>query len=109
MYMIYFHFRTTGTVPVVLPTNTIQDLSARATHILSIVQRFFTYHLIETYGCDYSSSGVSVESVETKLKSFFQRVTSDGPRFDTYVLYYSGSVYDQGDWALSGESLLCKI
>ena len=89
---------------VLLPSNTLQELSARATHILSTVQRFFAHHLIETYGCDYSSSGLSAESVETKLKAFFQRVTSDGPRYDTYVLYYSGSVFEQGDWAMSGET-----
>ena len=95
-----------GDSPVLLPSGTLQELSSRATHILSAVQRFFTHHLIETYGCDYSSSGLSAEAVETKLKAFFQRVTSDGPRFDTYLLYYSGGVFEQGDWALSGKQTL---
>lgn len=92
-----------GASPVLLPSNTLQELSSRATQILGTVQRFFTFHLVETYGCDYSSSGISIDSVESKLKAFFQRVTTDGPRFDTYILYYSGSVFDQGDWALAGE------
>ena len=75
----------------------------RSTQILNTVQSFFAYHLVENYGCDYSSSGLTSESVESKLKAFFQRQTSDGPRYDTYIVYYSGHVYDNGDWALAGE------
>ena len=88
---------------MLLPANTIEDLSARATQILGAVQRFFAFHLIENYGCDYSSSGIASENVETKVKSFFQRCTHDGPRFDSYLLYYSGPVVASGDWALAGE------
>ncbi len=87
----------------VLPTSALQDLGNRATHILNNVQRFFSHHLIDTYGCDYSSSGLTRDSVESKLKSFFQRMTGDGPRFDTYLVYYSGHVYENGDWALAGK------
>ena len=42
--------------------------------------------------------------MEVKLRSFFQRVTADGPQFDTYLIYYSGHVYDNGDWALAGKT-----
>ena len=81
----------------------MQEMSIRATQILNTIQRFFTRHLVDTYGCDYTSSGLTAESVQSKLRNFFQRVTSDGPRFDTYLVYYSGHVFDSGDWALAGE------
>ena len=44
--------------------------------------------------------------VQSKLKAFFERTTVDGPKYDTYLLYYSGSVYDSGDWALAGEHVI---
>ena len=87
----------------------MQELSSRATDILNTVQRFFAFHLIENFGCDYSSSGLTGESVESKLKLFFQRATVDGPRYDTYVVYYSGHVYESGDWALAGRLLVHYI
>ena len=80
----------------------MQELSGQATSILNSVQQFFSYHLIETFGCDFSSSGLTMESVRSKLKAFFQKQTADGPRFDTYFVYYSGPVFSNGDWALAG-------
>ncbi|CAH1782885.1 unnamed protein product [Owenia fusiformis] len=90
----------------VLQTTIMQELGAISTRILNVVQRFFTFHYIDTYGCDYCSSGLTLESVETKLKSFLERCTSDGPRFDTYVVYYSGETMENGDWALAGDNSL---
>jgi len=81
----------------------MQELSHRATHILNTVQRLFSYHLIDNYGCDYSSSGLTLSAVESKLRAFLQKQTADGPRFDTYLVYYSGHVHKNGDWALAGE------
>ena len=91
---------------MILPTNTIERLSERATQILGAVQRFFAFHLIENFGCDYSSSGIASDAVEAKLKTFFQKCTKDGPRFDSYLLYYSGAVGTDGNWALAGKNLI---
>ena len=88
----------------VLPTELVQELGTRATRTLNKVQQFFAHNLIETYGCDYSSSGLTLEAVESKVKAFLMRCTSDGPRYDTYLLYYSGPVHSNGDWALLGKN-----
>eukprot|EP00058_Branchiostoma_floridae_P006046 XP_002591534.1 hypothetical protein BRAFLDRAFT_60457 [Branchiostoma floridae] len=45
-------------------------------------------------------------SVESKLKALFERHTPDGPRFDSYVVYYSGHMHPGGDLALSGTASL---
>lgn len=73
------------------------------------MNQFFSYHMIDSYGCDYSTSGISPDNIETKIKAFFDRRTSDGPKFDTYVLYFSGDTYDTGDWALTGRILIVNI
>lgn len=84
----------------------VQDIGSRATASLNKMNQFFSYHMIDSYGCDYSTSGISPDNIETKIKAFFDRRTSDGPKFDTYVLYFSGDTYDTGDWALTdGQSL----
>ena len=62
--------------------------------------------MIDSYGCDYSTSGISPDNLQTKVKAFFDRRTGDGPKFDTYILYFSGDTYDTGDWALTGTILL---
>lgn len=72
--------------------------------MLNNVQRFFAHHLIETFGCDYSTSGVSLEALQSKIKSFLELRTSDGPRHDTYVIFYSGHTHRTGEWALAGET-----
>lgn len=71
--------------------------------MLNNVQRFFAHHLIETFGCDYSTSGVTLEALQSKMKSFLDLRTPDGPRHDTYVIFYSGHTHRTGEWALAGE------
>lgn len=71
--------------------------------MLNAIQRFFAYHMIETYGCDYSTSGLSFDTLHSKLKAFLELRTMDGPRHDTYVLYYSGHTHGTGEWALAGK------
>ncbi|XP_013395203.1 transmembrane protein 168-A [Lingula anatina] len=90
----------------VLPTNALQELGSRSTQILNQIQHFFAYHMVDVYGCDYSSSGIASEALQSKLKAFFDRRMSDGPRYDTYIVYYSGHVQENGDWALAGDGTL---
>lgn len=92
--------------PMLLPPEQVQELNRRSTDILTSVQRFFAHHLIETFGCDYSTSGVTLESMQTKIKSFLERCTADGPRHDTYVIFYSGHSHRSGEWALAGGDTL---
>lgn len=58
--------------------------------------------MIETFGCDYSTSGMTLEGLQAKLRTFLESATADGPRHDTYVLFYSGHTHYSGDWALAG-------
>ncbi|XP_007430360.1 transmembrane protein 168 [Python bivittatus] len=88
--------------PTLLPPEHVQELNLRSTGMLNAIQRFFAYHMIETYGCDYSTSGLSFDTLHSKLKSFLELRTSDGPRHDTYILYYSGHSHGTGEWALAG-------
>ncbi|KAJ0028998.1 hypothetical protein NQD34_003995 [Periophthalmus magnuspinnatus] len=88
--------------PTLLPPDAVQDLNLRSTAMLSNVQRFFAHHLIESFGCDYSTSGVTLEALQAKVRSFLDLRTSDGPRHDTYIIYYSGHTHRSGEWALSG-------
>jgi len=60
-------------------------------------------NLIDIFGCDYSSSGITMNFIDTKLKTFFARHTSDGRRYDTYFFYFSGPTCDNGDIILSGK------
>ncbi|XP_048742005.2 transmembrane protein 168-like isoform X2 [Ostrea edulis] len=84
----------------------VQDIGTRATASLNKMNQFFSYHMIDCFGCDYSTSGLSPDNLESKVKAFFDRRTSDGPRFDTYVVFYSGDTFETGDWALTdGRSL----
>jgi len=36
------------------------------------------------------------------LNKFFSMKTKQGIAYDTYLLYYSGPVVENGDWALKG-------
>lgn len=90
--------------PTLLPPGQVHELNRRSTSMLNNVQRFFAHHLIETFGCDYSTSGVSLEALQSKIKSFLELRTSDGPRHDTYVIFYSGHTHRTGEWALAGET-----
>lgn len=88
--------------PLLLPPDQVQELNKRSTSMLSSVQRFFAYHMIENHGCDYSTSGVSLETLQAKVKSFLELRTADGPRHDSYVIFYSGHTHRSGEWALAG-------
>uniref|UniRef100_A0A3Q3JWD0 Transmembrane protein 168b n=1 Tax=Monopterus albus TaxID=43700 RepID=A0A3Q3JWD0_MONAL len=92
--------------PMLLPPGQVQDLNKRSTGMLNNVQRFFAHHLIETFGCDYSTSGVTLEALQAKIKSFLDLRTTDGPRHDTYVIFYSGHTQRTGEWALAGGAAL---
>ncbi|XP_008684740.1 transmembrane protein 168 [Ursus americanus] len=92
--------------PTLLPPEHVQELNLRSTGMLNAIQRFFAYHMIETYGCDYSTSGLSFDTLHSKLKAFLELRTVDGPRHDTYVLYYSGHTHGTGEWALAGGDVL---
>lgn len=88
---------------MLLPPGEVQELNRRSTGMLNSVQRFFAHHLIEAFGCDYSTSGMTLEALQAKIKSFLELRTPDGPRHDTYVIYYSGHSHRSGEWALAGE------
>lgn len=88
---------------MLLPPAQVQELNRRSTGMLNNVQRFFAQHLIEAFGCDYSTSGVTLEALQTKIKSFLELRTADGPRHDTYVIFYSGHTHRTGEWALTGK------
>ncbi|KAM8973455.1 transmembrane protein 168 [Pelodytes ibericus] len=92
--------------PMLLPPEHVQELNLRSTGMLNSIQRFFASHMIETYGCDYSTSGLNFETLHSKLKSFLELRTSDGPRHDTYIIYYSGHSHSTGEWALAGGETL---
>ncbi|KAL7882719.1 hypothetical protein SRHO_G00003770 [Serrasalmus rhombeus] len=92
--------------PVLLPPEQVQELNLRSTATLNAVQRLFSHHLIQTFGCDYSTSGLSLEALQAKLRSFLELRTADGPRHDTYLIYYSGHTLPTGDWALTGGDCL---
>ncbi|KAK0148154.1 Transmembrane protein 168 [Merluccius polli] len=92
--------------PLLLPPDQVQQLNQRSTAMLSGVQRFFAHHLIESFGCDYSTSGLSLDALQAKLRGFLELRTAYGPRHDTYVVYYSGHTHRSGDWALAGGDTL---
>ncbi|KAI4880695.1 hypothetical protein NFI96_018427 [Prochilodus magdalenae] len=92
--------------PTLLPPDLVQELNLRSTGMLNNVQRFFSYHMIETHGCDYSTSGLMLSALQAKLRSFLEAHTADGPRYDTYVLFYSGHTHRTGEWALAGGDVL---
>lgn len=93
--------------PSLLPPEHVQQLNLRSTGMLNNVQRLFSHHMIQTFGCDYSTSGVTLETLLTKLRSFLDLRTEDGPRHDTYLIFYSGHTQKgTGTWVLAGgESL----
>ncbi|KAK0154613.1 Transmembrane protein 168-A [Merluccius polli] len=93
--------------PSLLAPERAQEINLRSTGILSSVQRLFSHHMIQTFGCDYSTGGVTLESVQAKLRSFLELRTADGPRHDTYLVFYSGHTQKgTGAWALAGGECL---
>lgn len=73
-----------------LPFNYQQALTQRCTYILNRIQAFLQFHLIENYGCDFVSTGLSKESLEQKLRVYFEKCSNDGSYYNTYILYYCG-------------------
>lgn len=102
--MCYVLFARSHEKTPVLPPLFLNDIHLHSTQILNAVQNFFTFHLIEPFGLEYSSRGLSFEDLKLKLRQFFQSLTPDGPRYDTYLVYYSGPVDENGDWALTGRN-----
>ncbi|XP_017290275.1 transmembrane protein 168 [Kryptolebias marmoratus] len=92
--------------PLLLPPGQVDQLNRRSTGMLSSVQRFFACHLIENFGCDYSTSGLTLDTLQAKIKSFLDLRTADGPHHDTYVIFYSGHTHRSGEWALAGGDVL---
>jgi hypothetical protein len=88
--------------PLLLPPSLVEDASSRATHIVNMIQRFFSFHLIQTHSCDYSTQSVTLDSLAKTLRAFFDCRTADGLRLDTYLVYYFGPMLDSGNWALAG-------
>ncbi|XP_076469499.1 transmembrane protein 168-like [Babylonia areolata] len=84
----------------------VQEMTSRAMSTLAQVQHFFAFHMLANFGCDLSTSGHNQESVHSKLSSFFAQRTGEGPRYDTYLLYYSGDVFENGDWAFADNKRL---
>ncbi|KAM9328603.1 transmembrane protein 168-A [Pholidichthys leucotaenia] len=98
---------STGGQPTLLPPELVEQLNLRSTGMLNNMQRLFSHHMIQPFGCDYTTSGVTLEAVLTKLRNFLELRTADGPRHDTYLIFYSGHTHKgSGAWALAGgESL----
>lgn len=94
---------SSGGQPTLLPPEQVQQMNLRSTSMLNNMQRLFSHHMIQTFGCDYSTSGVTMEVVQNKLRSFLELRTVDGPRHDTYLIFYSGHTHKgSGAWALTG-------
>ncbi|KAF7229051.1 transmembrane protein 168-A [Nothobranchius furzeri] len=93
--------------PSLLPPEHVQELNVRSTAMLNNMQRLFSHHMIQTFGCDYSTSGVTLEIVQNKIRSLLELRTEDGPRHDTYLIFYSGHTHKgSGAWALAGGEML---
>jgi len=71
------------------------------------MQNFLQFHLIENFGCDFAATGLQKTLLETKLKAFFQKKSTDGSYYNTYVLYYCGptSVLTDGLTFVDGDEL----
>ena len=98
-------YSPTGDV-IVLAENAFQAVNTKAMELINIVSRFFSSHMIHNFGTDFSTSGISADYIEKKISSFFQQRVLPGLHYDTYILYYSGHVTDNGDWALTENNTL---
>ncbi|KAL9959547.1 hypothetical protein ACROYT_G032878 [Oculina patagonica] len=98
-------YSPTGDV-VILAENAFQAVNTKAMELISIVSRFFSSHMIHNFGTDFSSSGISADYIEKKITSFFEQRVLPGLHYDTYILYYSGHVISNGDWALTEDKTL---
>ena len=98
-------YSPTGDI-VVLAENAFQTVNARAMELINIVSRFFANHMIHNYGTDFSTSGISFDYIQNKIKGFFEQRVIPGLHYDTYILYYSGHVLKDGNWALTEDKTL---
>ena len=46
---------------------------------------------------------MTLEALQNKLKAFLDLRTADGPRHDTYLIFYSGHTLRTGAWAMAGQ------
>ena len=98
-------YSPTGSV-IVLAENAFQAVNTKAMELINIVSRFFSSHMIHNFGTDFSSSGISADYIEKKINLFFEQRVLPNLHYDTYILYYSGHVTDNGDWALTENKTL---
>ena len=98
-------YSPTGNV-VILAENAFQAVNTKAMELITIVSRFFSGHMIHNFGTDFSTSGISADYIEKKITSFFEQRVLPGLHYDTYILYYSGHVTSNGDWALTEDKTL---
>lgn len=98
-------YSSSGNV-VVLVENAFQAVNTKAMELINIVSRFFSGHMIHNFGTDFSTSGISADYIEKKITSFFEQRILPGLHYDTYILYFSGHVTSDGDWALTENKTL---
>ena len=101
-------YSPTGEV-IGLAESVFQVVYTKAIELNFIVSRFFSRRMIYIYSADVLPSGISAAEIEKKITSFFhQRVlpSQASLHYDTYILYYSGPVKDNGDWLLSENKTL---
>jgi hypothetical protein len=69
--------------------------------------QFFSRHLIVQFGADWSMQGLEKAELSKKLRLFFAQTTAEGPRYDTYLLYYCGPTTPSGgELALTDNQIL---
>ena len=85
---------------VALPKEEYQGTNRTAVELINSLSRFFSEHTVHSFGTELCTSGLRIQSLESKLQSFFNQCVLPGLPYDTFVLYYSGPVHDNGDWAL---------
>lgn len=86
-------------VPII-PEASFQVRNRTAVELIDLLSKFFSEHVVHNFGTELCTSGLTTQSLESKLQSFYGQRVLPGIAYDTYVLYFSGPVYDNGDWAL---------
>jgi len=90
-----------------LPPNYIPASGIRSTEALNQMVQFFSRHLIVQFGADWSMQGLEKAELSKKLRLFFAQTTVEGPRYDTYLLFYCGpTTASGGEWALTDNQTL---
>ena len=85
---------------VALPEMEYHGTNRTAVELINLLSRFFSEHIVHSFGTELCTTGLTIQSLESKLESFFNQRVLPGLPYDTFVLYYSGPVHDNGDWAL---------